>query len=86
MNYYLPTTIQLLQSYRELSRDPAKNENVMATMNKIENSMDEIVSTFQRELDNLYRDKTEDININIDVMLSMMRGQGISHSFEQQDT
>ena len=83
MNYYLPTTIKLLQSYRELSREPVKNESVTETMNKIENSMDEIVGTFQRELDNLYRDKAEDISVDIDVMLDMMRNQEISNDFDQ---
>lgn len=84
MNYYLPTTIRLLQSYSEFSRQPLKGDNIREAMGKIEESMGGIVETFRRELDNLYRDKSEDIAVDIDVMLAMLRQQGISDDFAGQ--
>jgi hypothetical protein len=73
MNYYLPTTIKLLGSYRDFSREQVKGVNIMEAMSKIENSMSGIVETFRHELDGLYMDKAVDIAVDIDVMLAMMR-------------
>lgn len=91
MNYYLPTTIKLLTSYRELSQQPLKGDNIREAMTKIESSMEGVVKVFHSELDNLYSDKAVDITVDVDVMLSMMRQQGIANDFpdiksaEQQD-
>lgn len=81
MNYYLPTAIKLLTSYRELSQQPLKGDNIREAMEKIESSMDGIVKVFHNELDSLYSDKAVDITVDVDVMLSMMRQQGISDDF-----
>lgn len=81
MNYYLPTTIKLLQSYVDFSREPLKGSNIKEAMAKIEGSMGGIVETFRRELDNLYRDRTDDITVDIDVMLALMRQQSASSDF-----
>lgn len=75
MNYYLPTAVKLLASYRELSQQPHKGENIREAMEKIEGSMDGIVKTFHSELDSLYSDKAVDITVEVDVMLAMMRQQ-----------
>jgi hypothetical protein len=77
MNYYLPTTIKLLSSYRDFSREQVKGANITEAMAKIENSMSGIVDTFRHELDGLYMDKAVDIAVDIDVMLAMMRQHGI---------
>lgn len=78
MNYYLPTTINLLQNYDELSRQPVKGDNITAAMNKIENTMWTILKAFQKELDNLYQDKAMDISVDIEVMESMMEQEGLT--------
>lgn len=83
MNYYLPTTIKLLQSYSDFAREPLKGSNIKEAMAKIEDSMGGIVEVFRRELDNLYRDKADDITVDIDVMLAMMRQQNIREDFPQ---
>ncbi len=77
MNYYLPTTIKLLTSYRDFSREAFKGENITASTERIEASMDGIVETFRAELDSLYLDKAVDISLDIDMMLAMMRQRGI---------
>lgn len=81
MNYYLPTTIKLLQNYSDFSRETLKGSNIKEAMTKIEDSMDGIVETFRREFDNLYRDKTDDITVDVDVMLAMMRQQNMKDDF-----
>lgn len=85
MNYYLPTTIRLLKSYGDFSGQQLKGDNIKEAMAKIEESMGGIVETFRRELDNLYLDKAVDISVDIDVMLAMMRKQGISDDLGDKD-
>lgn len=78
MNYYLPTTIKLLQSYDELSREPVKGDNIRGVMTKIEDNMATIVDAFQRELNNLYQDKALDISVDIEVLQNMMGQNNLS--------
>lgn len=78
INYYLPTTINLLKNYEELSREKHKGPNIHSAMKKIEDTMQTIVEAFKKELDNLYQDKAMDISVDIDVMKSMMQNEGLS--------
>lgn len=78
MNYYLPTTISLLQNYDELSREPVKGQNIQEAMTKIEGTMESILTAFQKQLDNLYQDRALDISVDIEVMQSMMDQEGLS--------
>lgn len=76
MNYYLPTTIKLLESYVELEREPFKGDNIKAAMEKIETSMNKILDAFRKELDNLYQDKALDISVDIEVLQNMLDQEG----------
>lgn len=78
VSYYLPTTVKLLQSYSELAREPYKGENIKKAMARIEESIGGVADTFNRELDSLYGDKAMDITVDLEVMQSMMRSQGIA--------
>jgi 5-bromo-4-chloroindolyl phosphate hydrolysis protein. len=73
IDYYLPTTIKLLSNYEDLSRQPVKGENIKGAMDKIEEMMDVVVTTFRKELDLLYQDKHIDISVDIEVMQKMMQ-------------
>ena len=75
IKYYLPTTIKLLKNYEELNRQPVKGENIKESINKIEGIMENILTTFRRQLDDLYRDSNMDISAEISVMENMMDGK-----------
>jgi len=77
MNYYLPTTIKLLDSYVQFSRHEVRGENVSQSLEKIESMIESIVQVFHKQLDNLYYDKAIDISTEIDVMKSMLEQEGI---------
>lgn len=72
MNYYLPTTVKLLQSYEELSKQRDKGENIKSSMLKIENMMEKIVTVYKREYDDLYNEKAMDISAEISVLQNMI--------------
>lgn len=53
MNYYLPTTLKLLNSYDKLSRQRVKGENIQKTMFEIEGMMETIAGAFEKQLDSV---------------------------------
>ena len=61
MNYYLPTTLKLLNSYDKLSRQRVKGENIQKTMFEIEGMMETIAGAFEKQLDSLFDDDALDI-------------------------
>jgi len=77
MNYYLPTADKLMQSYRLMMQSETRGENMEKAMRSIENSLGMIADAFEKHLDNLHRDRTLDIETDIDVLETMMAGDGL---------
>jgi hypothetical protein len=73
LEYYLPTTQKLLASYAEFESAGVEGENLRAAKEKIEDTMDNIVRGFERQLDALYAAEAMDVQSDIDVMNNMMR-------------
>ena len=76
LNYYLPTTQKLLDSYAEFEEAGVSGGNVSQAKRKIEQTMDNIVMGFERQLDELYRTDAMDIDSDIRVMETMLRRDG----------
>ena len=77
MNYYLPTADKLVQSYLQIKSTGAAGENIDRAMQSVENSLGMIADAFEKQLDNLYKDKALDIETDIDVLETMMAGDGL---------
>lgn len=77
LNYYLPTTLKILNSYAELEKQGVEGENIAATKQRIENMMDMVVEGFERQLDKLFAGDMMDIAADITVMEQMMQGDGL---------
>ena len=73
LNYYLPTTQKLLDSYAEFEAAGVSGGNLSQAKRKIEQTMDSIVRGFERQLDELYRSDALDIDSDIRVMETMLR-------------
>ena len=85
MNYYLPTADKLMTSYRLMMETDSPGENIAHAMKSVENSLEMIATAFERQLDNLYKDKSLDIETDIQVLETMMAGDGLTGgSFTQQ--
>lgn len=78
MNYYLPTTLKLLQSYDKLSRQRVKGENIHKTMFEIEGIMETIAAAFEKQLDSLFGSEAMDIAADISVMESILQQEGLA--------
>lgn len=77
LNYYLPTSIKLLESYRKLSVQEVVGENIRVTLDSIKNNMDMVANAFEKQADNLFADEALDITTDIDVLETMMRTEGL---------
>ncbi len=74
MNYYLPTTLKLLNTYDRLSGSAASN--VDGAKKKISDLMNTIVRSFDHQLSALYRGETLDINGEIQVLYRVLNDDG----------
>ncbi len=77
LNYYLPTTLKLLNAYDRMADVGVAGENIDGTKGKIEGMMDTIVTAFDRQLDALFGDEALDISTDITVMEQMLAREGI---------
>lgn len=73
LNYYMPTTQKLLDSYAQFEAAGVEGENLRQAKQRIEDTMDNIVRGFERQLDELYRADALDIDTDIRVMETMLR-------------
>ena len=73
LDYYLPTTQKLLDSYAEFEEAGVEGENLRQAKQRIEETMDTIVAGFENQLDSLYKTKTMDLDSDIRVMETMLR-------------
>ena len=73
LNYYLPTTLKLLENYAAFEEAGVSGENLSQAKSRIEATMDSIVAGFEHQLDELYRADAMDIDSDIRVMETMLR-------------
>jgi len=78
MDYYLPTTLKLLNAYDRASAAGVSGENIDSTMRKVESMMKTIVTAFEKQLDALFGDEALDISTDITVLDNMMAREGLT--------
>ena len=72
LNYYLPTTQKLLDSYAEFEAAGVEGENLRQAKARIESTMDLIIKGFEHQLDELYKADALDVDSDIRVMETML--------------
>lgn len=78
MQYYLPTTIKLLDAYVQLDKQEITGENIAKTKQEIEEALDMINDAFENLLDSLFQDMAWDISSDISVMKTMFAQDGLT--------
>ncbi|MCC0631529.1 MULTISPECIES: 5-bromo-4-chloroindolyl phosphate hydrolysis family protein [unclassified Clostridioides] len=78
MDYYIPTTLKLLNSYHTLEEQGIDRENITTTMESIESTMSTIVVAFENQLDSLFEDEAIDISTDITVLENMLVQEGLT--------
>lgn len=78
MDYYLPTSLKLLNTYAELDNQGVEGENISESKRRIELTMDTLVKAFENQLDRLFASDALDVSTDIDVMQNMLRADGLT--------
>lgn len=76
MDYYMPTTLKLVNAYREFDALEVKGDNVTNAMQEIENTLDTISLAFEKLLDDLFQDAAFDVSTDISVLQMMLEREG----------
>ena len=77
LDYYLPTTLKILNAYDRMDAAGISGENIDATKKKVEQMMATISQAFDRQLDALFGDEALDISTDITVMEQMLQREGL---------
>lgn len=78
MNYYLPTTLKLLESYAHIEAQGVSGENMAKAKADIEGIADTLVAGYEKQLDKLYRAEAMDIAGDVSVIENMLKRDGLS--------
>ncbi len=78
MNYYLPTTIKLLNAYDRMSAAGVEGENIDKSMKNINEMLDAAIVAYRKRLDSLFENQALDIETDIEVMNTMLAREGLS--------
>ena len=78
MDYYLPTTMKLLEAYEELDAQPVQGENIISSEKEIEDTIDTLNIAFEKLLDSLFQDTAWDVSSDISVLHTMLAQEGLT--------
>lgn len=79
LNYYLPTTLKMLNTYAEMEKKSVQGENIKKTRKQIEDIMNKIVTAFEKQLDKLYANERMDVTNEITVLEKMLERDGLTN-------
>ena len=77
MDYYLPTSLKLLARYEKLDAQGVEGTNISESKHQIEETMDTMVTAFEKQLDKLFLSESIDISADIAAMQNLMRADGL---------
>ena len=78
MNYYLPTTLKMLASYRTMDARGVSITDMTHARAETIRGMNMILTACQKQLDNLYKDTMLDVSTDIDVLEQMLKRDGLA--------
>lgn len=86
MEYYLPTTVKLINAYRDFDSVEIQGSNITGAKAEIEKTLDTINMAFERLLDDMYQDAAFDASTDASVLQTMLAKDGwMGSDFKQED-
>ena len=79
-NYFLPTTIKLLNAYDRMGEINIDGENIRATKQRITEILDTTIAAYEKQYDALFANQALDIETDIIVLENMLKKEGLSAS------
>ncbi len=77
LDYYLPTTIKLLNAYDRMGSQGVSGENITTSMERIEDMLDTAIAAYKKQLDALFANQAADIQMDIETMNGMLAREGL---------
>jgi len=77
-NYYLPTTLKLLNAYDRMDDAGISGMNIDGTKGKVEEMMTTAMAAFDKQLDALFADDAMDVATDIRVMENLLKSEGLT--------
>ena len=78
LDYYLPTTIKLLNAYDRMGAQGIEGNNISGTMQSIEEMLDTAVGAYKKLLDSLFANQALDVETDIEVMNTLLKREGLA--------
>ena len=78
MEYYLPTTVKLLEAYQQLDSQPVQGDNIRSSKTEIEQTLDTLNLAFEKRLDSLCEEVAWDVSSDISVLHTMLAQEGLT--------
>lgn len=78
MNYYLPTTLKLVESYETFDKINSPGPDIIKAKAEIENTIDTINAAFRELLNNLFQNAVFDATTDAQVLKSMLAREGLT--------
>lgn len=82
MEYYLPTTLKLVEAYEEFDGISVPGEEVIQAKAEIEKTLDTINEAFAELLNNLFQDAVFDATTDAQVLKSMLAKEGLTREMD----
>ena len=77
MSYYLPTTLKLLEAYRDLEQKGIRTAEAVSTRTEIKNALNNILLAFDNLYADLMKDDLMDLSADISVLETMLTQEGL---------
>ncbi len=78
MSYYLPTTLKLVNAYKEFDKESVQGENITSAKNEIDLTLDTINQAFEKLYDSFFLNAAMDISTDISVLETLLAQEGLT--------
>lgn len=82
MKYYLPTTVKLLEGYRDFDNVSTPDENISEAKAEIEKTLELINQAYREILNSLFREDALDVTTDAQVLQTMLAKDGLTREME----
>lgn len=82
MDYYLPTTLKLVEAYAEFDSVSVPGEDIISAKTEIEKTLDTINQAFVELLNKMFRDSVYDVTTDAQVLQTMLAKEGLTREKE----
>jgi len=79
-DYYLPTTVKLIETYAFLNGQTVEGTNILNTKSEIEGSLDTLIAAYLKLYDDLFVEVMLDVSTDISVLNNMLAQDGLTKS------